>query len=60
MTDRAFAALLCWMVEQTPEEEKMQALLFRILERIFGKKEGASPPRIMYNEKEEIREGEER
>ncbi|MBQ6273719.1 MAG: hypothetical protein IJK63_05795 [Oscillospiraceae bacterium] len=60
MTEQEFAALILWMVEQAPEREKMQALLFRILDRLFWKKEGASPPHIVYNRREESKEGEER
>ena len=38
MDEREFAALFLWMVEQAPEREKMQALLFRILDRLFGER----------------------
>ena len=36
LEEREFAALFLWMVEQAPEREKMQALLFRVLDRLFG------------------------
>ena len=38
LEEREFAALFLWMVEQAPEREKMQALLFRILNRLFGER----------------------
>ena len=38
MDEREFAALFLWMVEQAPERERMQALLFRILNRLFGER----------------------
>ncbi len=58
MTDREFTALVVWLVEQAPEPERMGALLFRILHRLFGEKEGASAPEIVYNQEEQNREGE--
>ena len=36
LEEREFAALFLRMVEQAPEREKMQALLFRVLDRLFG------------------------
>ncbi len=38
LEEREFAALFLWMVEQAPERGKMQALLFRVLDRLFGER----------------------